>query len=135
MKSKKKHLNLNLPNQEELFFKPPISIESSWLIGRTSLEVNISIFEITRENNKFEVYLFPESEIDGISFKKIRDEIEKDVEISDTKAADIQDEIGPTFIEEYREKVSKRMEDGGYMKNLAGYTRSIVEDFESYVLC
>ena len=34
-------------------FKPPIPIEGCWMIGLISLEVFISVFIITEENNKF----------------------------------------------------------------------------------
>ena len=37
-------------------FKPPIQIKRDWMIGLTSLEVYISIFNINQESNKFELY-------------------------------------------------------------------------------
>ena len=97
-------------------FKPPIPIEGSWTIGLTDLEVYNSIFNITEENKKFELYKFPNEEAGGISYTKVRNEIEKDMDISDITAVDLQDDIiGPNIIEEYRELVTKRMEDDGYM--------------------
>ena len=41
--------------------------------------------------------------------------------------------IGPLIIKEHREQVTKRMKDDKYMKNLAGYTSSVFQDFESYL--
>ena len=41
--------------KETFHFKPPISIEGSWMIGLTGLEVYISIFNITEEKNKFQL--------------------------------------------------------------------------------
>ena len=56
------------------------------------------------------------------------------MEISEITATDLQDEmIGPFIIEERREEVSKRMEDGGYMNILAAYPASIFQDFERYL--
>ena len=56
------------------------------------------------------------------------------MDISDITPTDLQDEIiAPISINEYREKVTKRMEDGGYMNILAGYTKSVFQDFESYL--
>ena len=52
-------------------FKPPNSIEGSWMIGLTDLEVYNSIFNITEENKKFELYKFPEDKIGGISYTKV----------------------------------------------------------------
>ena len=41
--------------RETFHFNPPISIEGSWMIGLTDLEVYNSIFNITEENSKFEL--------------------------------------------------------------------------------
>ena len=119
----------------ELFhFNPPIQVKDGWMIGLTDLEVYNSIFNITEESNKFKLYKFPDEKSGGISNTKVRDEIEKDLDISDITAADLQDDIiGPIIIEEYREQVTKRMEDVVYMNILSGYPRSVFQDFESYV--
>ena len=56
------------------------------------------------------------------------------MDIEDITAADLQDDIiGPIIIEEYREQVSKRMEDEQYMNILAIYTSSVFQDFESFL--
>ena len=41
-------------SKETFHFKPPITIEGSWMICLTDLEVYNSIFNITEENIKFE---------------------------------------------------------------------------------
>ena len=75
-----------------------------------NLEVDISTFIITEENNKFELYKVLDKKSGGISYTKVRNEIEKDLDISDITPADLQDDIiAPSIIEEYREKVTKRM--------------------------
>ena len=105
---------------------PPILVEGSWMTGVTSLEVHNSIFSKTKENIKFELYIFPNSKIVGISYEKVRDEVEEDLGVTDVTAIDLQDElIGPNIIEEYREQVTKRMKNHKYMDISAGYTSSI----------
>ena len=94
--------------RETFHFKPPIQIKGDWMIGLTDLEVYNSIFNITEENNKFELYKFPDKKAGGVTYEKVRDEIEKDLGIEDITAADLQDEIrAPIIIEEYKEQVSK----------------------------
>ena len=70
----------------------------------------------------------------GITYEKVRDEIEKDLDIEDITAADLQDEIlGSIIVEEYKEQVTKRMKDEQYMNILAIYTSSVFQDFESFL--
>ena len=77
---------------------------------------------------------FLTKKIVGVSFKKVRDEVEKDLGITDIKLTDLQDDIiGPIFIEEYRNQVTKRMKDDKCMLILAGYTKCVFQDFESYL--
>ena len=121
-------------SKETFHFKPSISIEDEWMMVLTDLEKYNSIFNITEENNKFELYKFPDEKVGGISYIKVRDEIEKDWDIEDITAADLQDDIiAPIIIEEYKEQVAKRMNDDGYMNILARCTRSIFQDFESFL--
>ena len=115
-------------------FNPPVLVKEDWMLGLVDLEVYNSIFNITEENNKFELYKFPDEKAGGNSYIKVRDEIEKDLDISDITATDLQDDlIAPIIIREYKEQVTKRMEDGGYMNILAGYTTSVFQHFESYL--
>ena len=93
-----------------------VPIEGSWMIGLTDLEVYNSIYNLTEENNKLQLYKYPERESVSVSYEKVRDEIEKDLRISDITAADFQDEtIAPIIIKEFREQVTKRMKDDKYM--------------------
>ena len=114
-------------------FNPPVEVKEEWMIGLTALEVYSSYFNITEEYNKFEFYRFPDSKSGGVSYEKVRDEIERDLDISNITATDLQDEkIGPIIFKEYREQVRKRMKDDKYMNIPAGYTSSVFQDFESY---
>ena len=67
-----------IQSKQTFHFKPPIPIEGSWMIGLTDLEVYNSIFNITEENNKFELCKFPDEKAGGITYEKVRDEIERD---------------------------------------------------------
>ena len=108
--------------RETFHFKPYISIEGSWMIGLTDLEVYNSIFNITEQNNKFEFYKFPDKKFGGVTYEKVKDKIEKDLNISDFTATDLQDDIiGPIIFEEYRNQITKRMKDDKYMNFLAIY--------------
>ena len=108
-----------IKTRETFHFNPPISIEGSWMIGLKDLEVYNSIFNITEEINKFELFKFPDEKAGGVSFEKVRVDIERDLYISDITDADLQDDIkSPINIKEYREQVKKRMKDDKYMLNL-----------------
>ena len=121
-------------SRETFHFKPPIRIKGDWMIGLTNLEVYNSIFNITEENNNFELYKFPDEKAGGISYTKVEDEIERDLDISDITATDLQDDIiAPNIIDEYKKQVTKRMKDGQYMNILAIYTSSVFQDFESFL--
>ena len=121
-------------SRESFHFKPPIQIKGDWMIGLTDLEVYNSIFNITEENNKFKLYKFPDEKAGGVTYEKVRDEIEKDLGIEDITAEDLQDDIiGPIIIEEYKEQVTRRMNDEQNMNILAIYTRSVFQDFESFL--
>ena len=120
--------------RETFHFRPPIQIKGDWMIGLTDIEVYNSIFNITEENNKFELYKFPDEKAGGVTYEKVRDEIERDLDVSDITAAGLQDDIiAPIIIEEYREQVTKRMKDEGYMNIIARYTNSVFQDFESFL--
>ena len=78
-----------IKSRETFHFKPPIQIKGDWMIRLTSLEVYNSIFNITEENNKFELYNFPDEKIGGISYEKVRDEIERNLDISASTDVDL----------------------------------------------
>ena len=120
--------------KETFHFNPSIQVKENWMLGLIDLEVYNSIFNITEENNKFELYEFPDEKRGGISYTKVRDEIEKDLDIEDITAAGLQDDmIAPINIKEYNDQVTKRMNDDGYMNILSRYTSSVFQDFESFL--
>ena len=96
------------------------------MTGLTDLEVYNSIFIIREENNKLQLYKLPDEISSGITYEKVRDEIERDLDTSDITAADLQDDlIAPIIIEECKEQVTKRMKNELYMKIVAGYVSSV----------
>ena len=120
--------------RETFHFSPPIQFNGDWMIGLTDLEVYNSIFNITTTNNKFEIYDFPDEKFGGISYEKIRDDIEKDLEFSHIAATDLQDDIvGPINFKGHREQATKRMEDVRYINILSDCPSSVSQDFESYL--
>ena len=69
---------------------------------------------------KFELYKFLDEKFVGVSYTKVRDEIERDLDISDITAVDLQDDIiGSIIVDEYREQVPQRMKDEHYMNILS----------------
>ena len=121
-------------SRETFHFRPSIQIQGSWMLGLVDLEVYNSIFYITEENNKFELYKFSDEKAGGVTYEKVRDEIEKDLDIEDITATDLQDDIiGPIIFEEYKKQVTKRMKDEQYMNILSIYTSSVFQDFESFL--
>ena len=104
------------------------------MLGLASLELSDSIFNITEENNKFELYKFPDEKIGAVSYTEVRHEIEKDLGIADIAAADLQDDIlAPINNKQYREQITKRMKDGKYMYILWGYSSSLFQEFECFL--
>ena len=80
-------------------FKPPNQIKEDSMDGLTSMGVHNSIFNITEQNNKLELQKNPDSKNGSISYEKVRDEIERDLEITDNTATVLQDDIiGPNII-------------------------------------
>ena len=55
-------------------FKPPIQIKGDWMLGLTDLEVYNSIFNIIKENNKFELYT---DNFHEFSIQVLKDEVEE----------------------------------------------------------
>ena len=101
-------LEIKLNKSRETFhFNPPIQYKGDWMIGVTSLEVYISIFNISEENIKFELYT---DNIDEFSFEDFKDELEEIFSISDITSYHLQyEKIGPRNIEAYRKLRLEKM--------------------------
>ena len=85
--------------REIFHFKPPIKIQGDWMIGLINLEVYNSIFNITDENNKFELYRDMTTKF---GFLELKDELEEIVNISYITIEHLDDEIiGPRIFDEF----------------------------------
>ena len=118
------------PN-ETFHFNPPIHIKGDWMLGLTDLEVYNSIFNITKENNKFELSA---DTFDEFSFEEPKDEVEEILDIPKITYYHLEDEtLGPRIIKTYWDLRSKKSSTDGYIILLMGYARSPFRDCESYL--
>ena len=94
------------------------------------MEVYYSIFNITKEKNKFELYT---NNFDDFSFEDLKDELEESLNISDITPYHLQHEtVGPRIVQAYRKSRSKKSSTDGYIILIMGYARSPFRKFESY---
>ena len=117
--------------RETFHFKPPIQIRGDWMIGLTDLEVYNTIFNITEEINKFDIY---RDSSNKFGFLELKDELEEVLNISHISQKHLEDEVlGPRIIDELYKLSHEKMNSDGYMILLLGYSRSLFRDFESYL--
>ena len=84
-------LDFKLTKPREIFsFKASISIEGSRMIGLGNLEECNSVFIITEEKNKFELYT---GNFDKISFAELKDELVKMLDVSNITPEQLQKKI------------------------------------------
>ena len=117
--------NLKRSNQEKINFNPPIQTEGEWMLGLIDLEVYNSIFNITKENNKFELYT---DTFDEFSFEELKDEVEEILNIQEITDDHLEDEtLAPRIAENYWNLRSDKSSHDGYIILLMGYARSLFE--------
>ena len=115
--------------RETFHFKPTIRIQGDWMIGLINLEVYNSIFNITEENNKFELYRDTSTKF---GFLELKDELEDILNIPHITNEHLDDEItGPRIIDEFIELSNEKKNSDGYMILLFGYSASSFREFES----
>ena len=86
--------------RDTFHFNPPIQIKGDWMLGLTDLEAYNSIFDKTKENNKFELYT---DTFDEFPFMELKDEVEEILGISNITDDHLEDEIiGPRIVKAYR---------------------------------
>ena len=118
-------------SRETFHFKPPISIEGEWMVGLTDLEVYISIYNLTEENNKFEIYRDTSNKF---GFLELRDELEQIFNISHITDGHLDDKVlAPRIIDEFIKLSTEKKNTDGYMMLLLAYARSPFRDFEIYL--
>ena len=117
--------------RETFHFKPSVQIKGDWMIGLTDLEVYNAIFNITEENNKFEIY---RDTTNKFGFLELKDELEEILNISHITNEHLDDKIlGPRIVDEYIKLSNEKKNSDGYMSLLLGYSASPFGDFESYL--
>ena len=117
--------------KETFHFKPPIQIKGDWMIGLTDLEVYNSIFNITLENSRFELFRDTSNKF---GFLELKDELEEIFNISNLTNEHLDDEIiGPRIIDEFNKLSTEKKNTDGYKILLLGYSKSPIRDFESYL--
>ena len=128
----KETLEFTITKPRESFqFNQPIQTKGDWMLGLIDLEVYNSIFNITKENNKFELYV---DSFDEFSFTELEDEVGEILGIP--KITDEYLEVGtlaPHIINTYWKLRSDKSSHDGYIILLMGYARSPFRDFESYL--
>ena len=117
--------------KETFHFKTPIQTKGDWMLGLIDLEVYNSIFNITKENNKFDLYT---DTFDEFSFMELKDGVEEILNISNITDAHLEDDkLGPQIADTYWKLRSDKSSHDGYIILLMGYARSPFRDFESYL--
>ena len=120
-----------LKPRETFHFYPPLHTKGDWMLGLIDLEVYHSIFNITKENNKFELYT---DTFDEFSFTELKDELEEILNIPNNTEDHLEDEtLAPRIAETYWKLRSDKSKHDGYTILLLGYARSQFRDFESYL--
>ena len=117
--------------RETIHFNPPSQIKGDWMLGLTDLEVYNSIYNITKQNNKLELYT---DTFDVFSFEELKDEVGEIRNIPNITDYHLEDEtIGPRIIKTYWDLRSEKSSTEGYVILLMGSARSLFRDFESYL--
>ena len=120
-----------LKPRETFHFNPPIQTKGEWMLGLIDLEVYNSIFNITKENNKFELYT---DTFDEFSFEELKDELEEILNIPEITDVHLEDEtLAPRIAETYWKLRSDKTSHDGYIILLTAYANSSFRDFESYL--
>ena len=117
--------------RETFHFNPPIQTKGDWMLGLIDLEVYNSIFNITKEKNKFELYTLTSDEF---SYSDLEDEIGEILGIPNITNDHLEDEtLAPRIAETYRKFVLEKASTDGYTILLMAYARSPFRDFESFL--
>ena len=118
-------------SRETFHFSQPIRIQGDWMIGLTDLEVYNSIFNITEENKKFEIYRDTPTKF---QFLDLKDKLEEIFDIPHTTRKHLlDDETASRIIDEYLKLSHEKRNSDGYKILLLNYSRSQIRDFESYL--
>ena len=116
-------------SRETFQFSQPIQVKENWILGLVNLEVYKSIFNITEENNKFEIYRDTPTKF---QFLDLKDELEEILGIPHiTREHLIDDETASRIFDEYHKLSQEKKNSDGYTILLLNYSRSQFRDFET----
>ena len=97
---------------ETFHFKPSIQVKENWMLGLVDLEVYNSIFKITEENIKFEIYRVTPTKF---QFLDLKDELEEILGIQHiTREHLLDDETASRIIDEYHKLSHEKKNTDGY---------------------
>ena len=117
--------------RETFHFNPLIHTKGDWMLGLVDLEVYNSIFIITKENNKFELYT---DTFDEFSFEESKDELEEMLNIPNITDSHLEyGTLAPLIVDTYRKLRSDKLSRDGYLVLLMCYATSPFREFESYL--
>ena len=118
-------------SKETFHFKPSIQVKENWMLGLVNLEVYNSIFNITEENKKFEIYRDTPTKF---KFLDLKDELEEILGIPHiTREHLLDDETASRIIDEYHKLSQEKKKCDGYTILLLNFSKSQFRDFESYL--
>ena len=101
-----------IKSRETFHFKPSIQVKENWMLGLVDLEVYNSIFNITEENNKFEIYRDTPTKY---QFLDLQDELEGILVIPHiTREHLLDDETASRIIDEYHKLSQEKKNSDGY---------------------
>ena len=125
-------LEFKLTKPTETFhFTPSIQGKENWMLGLVNLELYNSIFDITEENNKFEIYRDTPTKF---QFLDLEGELEEIFGIPHiTREHLLDDETASCIIDEHHKLSQEKKNSDGYTILLLNYSRSQFRDFESYL--
>ena len=109
-------------SRETFHFTQPTDIKGDWMLGLVNLEVYNSFFNITEENNNFEIYRDTPTKF---QFLDLKDEIEEILNIPhNTREHLLDDETASRIIDEYHKLSHEKKNCDGYTILLLNYSRS-----------
>ena len=118
-------------SRETFHFNPSIQVKENWMLGLVDLEVYNSIFNITEENNKFEIYRDTPTKFQFLDLKGELEEILNIPHITREHLLDVG--TASRIIDECHKLSEEKKNSDGYRILLLNYSRSQFRDFESYL--
>ena len=127
-------LEFKLSQPKQIFTFTPsnnLGFDSKVIIGLANVEVYTSLYNLTEQNNKFDLYT---DTFDEFLFEELKDELEEILSISDITPKHLQRQIiGQCIIQACKKLRSEKSSTDGHLLLLRGYARSQFRDFGSYL--